>query len=319
VRPLAQALVAAFRRSRQVLRYDGRVAVITGAGRGLGRAHALLLAERGASVVVNDVGAELDGSSPSEQPARAVAAEITKAGGIAVADTSSVSTAEGAGAIVAGALREFGRIDIVVNNAGTTGRAAFGELDEDRLSATLASHLLGAFNVSRAAWTPMTRQGYGRIVNTTSAVGFFGMGQATAYAAAKMGIFGLTRSLAIEGEEHGVLVNALAPIAETRMARGVYGPLAPKLTPELVSAVLALLAHEECPVTGRVLSAGGGRVAELFVGATQGYFDPDLTPEAVSEHLAEALDRRGYAVPEDAMAEVGLTAASYGLATSSSG
>ena len=153
------------------------------------------------------------------------------------------------------------------------------------------------------------------IVTTSSAVGFFGMREATAYAAAKMGIYGLTRCLALEGEPHGIRVNALAPIAETRMARGVYGPLGPKLDPGLVAAVAALLAHEECPVTGRVLSAGGGRVAEIFVGVSQGYFDAALTPEAVREHLAEALDPADYEVPGDAMAEVELTAARYGLST----
>jgi NAD(P)-dependent dehydrogenase (short-subunit alcohol dehydrogenase family) len=302
-----------------VLRLDGRVAVVTGAGRGLGRAYAQLLAARGARVVVNDIGTDLFGTDPSEEPAREVAAEIVAAGGVAVADTHSVATTDGATAIVDKAVQQFGRVDIIVNNAGTTGKAEFGRLTDERLATTLASHLLGSLAICRAAWPGLVRQEYGRIVNTTSAVGFFGMREATAYAAAKMAVYGVTRCLALEGEEHGIRVNAVAPIAETRMARGVYGPLGPKLAPEQVAAVVALLAHEDCPVNGRVLSAGGGRVAEIFVGASQGYFDPALTPESVHEHVAEVLDRASYAVPADAMAEVELTGARYGLSTTGPG
>jgi NAD(P)-dependent dehydrogenase (short-subunit alcohol dehydrogenase family) len=298
-----------------MMRFDGRVAVVTGAGRGLGRAYARLLAGRGAQVVVNDLGADLFGDSPDSGPAEAVAAEITAAGGQAVADVNSVATTAGANAIVGTALRAFGRIDIVINNAGTTGKSGFSELTDQRLATTLASHLLGSTAVCRAAWGPMRKQGYGRIVNTTSAVGFFGMHQATAYAAAKMGVFGMTRCLALEGESLGIRVNGLAPIAETRMARGVYGALGPRLDPDLVAAVAALLAHEDCPLTGRVLTAGGGRVGEIFVGASQGYFDQNLTPEGVRDHLGEALDLTGFAVPADAMAEVELTAARYGVTT----
>lgn len=302
-----------------MLRLDGRVAVVTGAGRGLGRSYALLLAARGASVVVNDIGTDLFGSDPSDDPAREVAAEIAAAGGVARADTTSVATTEGATAIVETAVREFGRLDIVVNNAGTTGKSEFASLADERLAITLASHLLGSLAICRAAWPGMIRQEYGRIINTTSAVGFFGMREATAYAAAKMAVYGVTRCLALEGEPHGIRVNAVAPIAETRMARGVYGPLGPKLTPDLVAAVVAMLAHEDCPVSGRVLSAGGGRVAEIFVAASQGYFDAGLTPESVREHLAEVLDPAGYAVPGDAMAEVEITAARYGLSTTGPG
>jgi NAD(P)-dependent dehydrogenase (short-subunit alcohol dehydrogenase family) len=232
-----------------------------------------------------------------------------------VADANSVATTAGANAVVETALRAFGHVDIVINNAGTTGKSAFAELTEERLAVTLASHLLGSTAVCQAAWGPMRQQGYGRIVNTTSAVGFFGMHNATAYAAAKMGIFGMTRCLALEGAPHGIRVNGLAPVAETRMARGVYGELGPRLDPDLVAAVAAFLAHEDCPLTGRVLTAGGGRVGEIFVGATQGYFDPRLSPEDVGDHLGEALDLTGFALPADAMAEVELTATRYGLTT----
>jgi NAD(P)-dependent dehydrogenase (short-subunit alcohol dehydrogenase family) len=296
-----------------VLRFDGRAAIVTGGGRGLGRAYARLLADRGAQVVVNDLGTDLFGDHPDSATAEAVAAEITAAGGRAVANVNSVATTEGANAIVETALRAFGRVDIVINNAGTTGKSPFPELTGERLAATLASHLLGSVAVCQAAWGPMRRQRYGRIVNTTSAVGFFGMDHATAYAAAKMGVFGVTRCLALEGEPLGIRVNGLAPVAETRMARGVYGALGPRLDPDLVAAAAALLAHEDCPFTGRVLTAGGGRVGEIFIGATQGYFDPRLTPEAVRDHLGEVLDPTDFAVPEDAMAEVELTAARYGV------
>jgi len=292
-----------------MIRFDGQVAIVTGAGRGLGRAHALLLAARGAAVVVNDLGVALDGADPSAEPAVAVAAEIVAAGGSAVADTSDVSASDGGTAIVETALREFGRIDILVNNAGTSGgRLEFGDLDDDRLMSVLGSHLLGAFNVARAAWRPMVRQGYGRIVSTSSGVGLFGMARSTAYAAAEMGIVGLSRSLAVEGEQHGIKVNAVAPIASTRMANGVFGELDKHLDPSLVSSVVAFLAHRDCPVNGRILSAGGGRVAEVFIGTGRGYFNPALMPEDVHAHVAAALDHQDFELPADAMAEVAITA-----------
>jgi len=292
----------------EVLRFDGKVAVVTGAGGGLGRAHALVLAGRGAKIVVNDIGTAVDGSGGSADPADAVAAEINVAGGHAVADSHSVATEEGGTAIIAHTLDAFGRIDILVNNAGTTGRTSMAHFDVERFNLAIGSHLLGAFWTTKAAWPYLEGQGYGRIVNTTSGVGYFGMGGATVYAAAKMGIDGLTRSLAIEGEPHGVRCNSLAPFAQTRMAGTVYGELADKLDSTLVSSVVAYLAHEDCSVNGRVLSAGGGRVAEIFIGATIGYFDEALTPEVVAAHVAEATDRAGFIEPTDALDEVAIVA-----------
>lgn len=293
-----------------MLSFEGQVVVVTGAGRGLGRAHALLLAERGAAVVVNDLGGALDGSGASDGPAEAVVAEIRAAGGTAIADTHSVATSAGAAAIVAAALREFGRVDVVVNNAGNTGgHPTFGEIGDDEILSVLGVHLLGAFHVTQAAWASMKAQGYGRVVNTSSGVGFFGLPRATTYAAAKLGVVGLTRSLALEGAEHGIAVNAVAPIARTRMADGVFGDLDAHLDPARVASVVAYLAHRDCTLNGRILTAGAGRVGELFLGATTGHFADDLTPESVGENLQRAVDRSGYAVPETAMAEVAMTAA----------
>lgn len=293
-----------------MLDFEGQVAVVTGAGRGLGRAHALLLAARGAAVVVNDLGGALDGSGSSSAPADSVVAEIRSAGGQAVADSHSVATSAGGAAIIDKALHEFGRVDVVVNNAGNTGgHPVFGEINDDQLMSVLGVHLFGTFHVTQAAWVPMKEQRYGRVVNTSSGVGYFGLPHATTYAAAKLGIVGLTRSLAIEGAELGVKVNAVAPIARTRMADGVFGELDAHLDPGLVSPVVAYLAHRDCELSGTTLSAGAGRVAELFLGATRGHFDAELTPEDVRDHLAQALDRDGYDVPKDAMAEVAMTAA----------
>ncbi|GAA4994900.1 SDR family NAD(P)-dependent oxidoreductase [Yinghuangia aomiensis] len=296
------------------MKLTGKVAIVTGAGRGLGRAHALMLASLGAAVVVNDLGAELDGSGGSADAAESVAAEIIAAGGTAVANPDSVATSAGAAAIVETALRAFGRLDILVNNAGTTGGLVeFGDLDDDRLMSVLGSHLIGCFNVSRAVWRPMAAQGYGRIVNTTSGVGLFGMGRGVAYAAAKMGIVGLTRSLAIEGAAHGIKVNAIAPIAATRMAGPVFGALDEHLDPARVSPVVAYLAHADCRITGRVFSVGGGRVGEVFFGAADGYFNPELTPDDVAANLDAALDHTAFVLPTDAMDEVDITARMHGL------
>ncbi|MDF1606508.1 SDR family NAD(P)-dependent oxidoreductase [Nocardioides sp. YIM 152315] len=300
--------------ARAVIGFEGKVAIVTGAGRGLGRSHALLLAERGAAVVVNDLGGALDGSGGSAEPAEAVAAEIRASGGRAVADDHDVASAAGAVAIVDSALEHFGQIDVVVNNAGVTGgRKSFADLSPDEFAAVLGPHLLGTANVTRAAWPAMASRGRGRVVNTTSGVGLWGMSHASAYAAAKMGIVGLTVSLAHEGAEAGIAVNAVAPIARTRMADGVFGSLDPHLDPSLVSSVVAYLAHDECTLSGRVLSAGAGRVAEVFIGTGPGLFDAALTPEELQTHVDRARDRTAYTVPDSAMAEVALTAACHGL------
>jgi len=199
--------------------FDGRVAVVTGAGRGLGRSYARLLAERGASVVVNDLGGSIEGDGADAGPAQSVVEEIVAAGGRAVADTHDVSTQAGGEAIIDAAIEHFGRIDIVVNNAGIIRWAGLPEVDLANLEAHLAVHLVGSFNTTRAAWPHFVEQGYGRVVLTTSS-GLFGFDNNLSYAAAKAGVVGLARSAKLAGEPHGIKVNLIAPAAQTRMAGG---------------------------------------------------------------------------------------------------
>jgi len=269
------------------LRFDDRVAIITGAGGGLGRSHALLLASRGAKVLVNDLGGALDGSGSSASAAQRVADEITALGGRAVANHDSVATAEGGEAIVQAAIDAFGRVDIVINNAGILRDKAFHKMNADFIDAVIDVHLKGALFVSRPAFALMRAQGYGRIVNTSSASGLFGnFGQAN-YGAAKAGLAGLTRVLAIEGAEHGITVNAIAPIALTRMTEGILGDLAAKVAPETVSPVVAYLTNEECSVNGHIYSVAGGRIARIFVAETNGVVLKENTPEAIQAQWVE--------------------------------
>ena len=288
------------------LGFDGRVAIVTGAGNGLGRAHARLLAARGAQVVVNDLGGAVDGAGASSGPAGAVAREIEDAGGVALANTDTVATPDGGRALVDAAVGAFGRVDIVVNNAGILRDRSFHNLTPDELDPVLDVHLRGSFFVTVPAWRVMRERGYGRVVFTSSASGILGnFGQAN-YGAAKMGVVGMTRVLAIEGARHGIRVNAIAPMARTRMTDGLLGDMHDRLDPELVSPVAAWLAHERCSVTGEVFTVGGGRVGRMFVGVTPGYFKPDLTIEDVDAHLDEIRDEAGYVVPADSMGELPL-------------
>src|SRR5579862_2589001 len=263
--------------------FDGRVAIVTGAGGGLGRAHALLLAARGARVVVNDVGGSVSGEGGDAGPAQRVVDEIVAAGGEAVADTNSVATPEGGAAIVATALEQFGQLDIVVNNAGILRDKTFQNMTADLLGPVLDVHLKGAFYVTRPAWAHMRERNYGRVVNTSSNSGILGNFGQSNYGAAKMGLVGFTRVLAVEGAKYQIKVNAIAPIAKTRMTEEILGRLGDKIEPQLVSPIVAFLAHEDCPVTGEVYSAGGGRIARFFIGLTPGYYNPSLTVEDRSE------------------------------------
>jgi NAD(P)-dependent dehydrogenase (short-subunit alcohol dehydrogenase family) len=277
------------------LRFEGRVAVVTGAGRGLGRAYAQLLAARGASVVVNDLGGSMEGDGADAGPAVDVVAEISAAGGDALADTGDVSTEAGAAGLVDAALQRFGRIDIAIANAGIMRWHRFPDVTADDLSAHLAVHTLGSFHLARAAWPHLVEREYGRIVLTTS-TGMLGMQGNTSYGVAKGGVLGLMRSLSVAGRKHGIVANCIAPAASTRMA----GDGGPDLPPEHVAPMVAVLAHETCPVTGEVLAAGGGRFSRLFVGATPGWVaDGAPTPEDVAAHWAEVTDEAGYAVPRD--------------------
>lgn len=270
------------------LRFDGRVAVVTGAGGGLGRAYCELLGMRGAQVVVNDV---------DQDQASATVDEVVAAGGTAVADHSSVAKREGGEALIAGAVAAFGRIDIVVNNAGILRDKAFHNLTPELIEPVLDVHLGGAFWVTRPAWAHMRKQGYGRVVNTTSSAGLLGnFGQAN-YAAAKMGVVGLTRAMAVEGAGKGITVNAVAPLARTAMTTALLGPLGERLDPALVAPVVAWLCHEDCDVSGEIYSAGGGRVARFFIGLTPGWCDIDITPEKVRDNFGAVSSEAGYSVP----------------------
>lgn len=284
------------------LSFDGRVAVVTGAGRGIGRAYARLLAERGARVVVNDLGGSIEGRGADEAPASGVVAEIVAAGGAAIADTSDVATPAGAQALVAAAVERFGRVDALVNNAGIMRWAGPPDVDADNLAAHLAVHVGGSFNTTRAAWPHMVEQGYGRIVMTTSA-GVFGLPTNTSYATAKGAVIGLTRSLTTAGAAHGIKVNLIAPAAFTRMA-GEATAEPPHMSPELVAPMAAFLAHEDCPVSGEIYAAGAGRFARIFVASTEGYVHGGAAPtiEDVAEHWTEINDETGYSVPSDLMA-----------------
>jgi NAD(P)-dependent dehydrogenase (short-subunit alcohol dehydrogenase family) len=299
------------RRSRKVkeLGFEGRVAVITGAGGGLGRSHALELADRGARVVVNDLGGSLDGSGSDASAARIVAEEIIARGGEAVANHDSVATPEGGAAIVQQALDAFGRVDIVINNAGILRDKSFHNMTPELIDPVLDVHLKGAFNVTRPAYEWMRRQSYGRILSTASAAGVFGnFGQAN-YGAAKMGLVGLARVLATEGARNNIKSNVIVPVAKSRMTESLMGDLVARFAPEFVSRVAAWLVHDECPVSGELYSVGAGHVARIFLGETRGWTEIDeskFTVEAVRDHFEQIRAEDGYAVPNNVGDEIAL-------------
>jgi NAD(P)-dependent dehydrogenase (short-subunit alcohol dehydrogenase family) len=292
------------------LRFDGRVAIVTGAGRerGLGESHARMLAQRGAKVVVNDLAVE------GKTPAQRVSDEINAAGGTAVANGDDVSSASGGEAIVATALDHFGRVDIVINNAGTSTQASFPEANDlDEFTRSFEVHLGGAFNVTRAAWRHFVANDYGRILNTTSSA-LLGLpsqisyadreklGNAgVSYATMKSAMIGLTKCLASYAESRNIRANAIAPAAATQLAPHNVTRLETgeeiSLDPGLVSAGVVLLVHELCPVTGEVFGIGGGRVDRLFVGATEGYLEVELTPERLLENWERVMDTDQFWIP----------------------
>jgi NAD(P)-dependent dehydrogenase (short-subunit alcohol dehydrogenase family) len=287
--------------------FEGRVAVVTGAGRGIGRAHALLLADRGASVVVNDLGGSMEGQGADAGVAAAVAEEIVATGGAAAADSSDVATVAGARTLIETALERFGRLDILINNAGIIRWAGLPDADEDNLTSHLAVHTVGSFNTTRAAWPHMVAQGYGRIVMTTS-TGIFGLPQNLSYATAKAAVIGLTRSLKTAGTRHGIKINLIAPAAFTRMAGqpashlgADAGDASTPMSPDLVAPMVAFLAHEACPVSGEIYAAGAGRFSRIFIASTPGYVHATSEPtmEDIAQNWATINDETGYYVPAD--------------------
>ncbi|WP_101952096.1 SDR family NAD(P)-dependent oxidoreductase [Mycobacterium sp. 3519A] len=263
------------------LRFDDRVAVVTGGGRGLGRSYALLLAEQGAKVVVNDVDAA---------PAEDVVSEITSAGGDAVASVGSVAFPEGGQAIIDAATDRYGRIDILVHNAGNVLRASLKEMSYADFEAVVDVHLRGAFHVVRPAFPLMCDAGYGRIVLTSSIGGLYGNHEVANYAVAKAGVIGLSNVAALEGAAHGVKSNVIVPAAVTRMAEGIDTSAYPPMGPELVAPVVGWLAHESCSVTGEMFIALAGRVARAVVAETPGVYRPSWSIADVADHITAIRD-----------------------------
>jgi NAD(P)-dependent dehydrogenase (short-subunit alcohol dehydrogenase family) len=275
--------------------------VVTGGGRGLGRAYALLLAERGARVVVNDLGGSVGGEGADAGPAARVAEEIVAAGGAAIADGSDVADPAGAAALVGAAVDRFGRLDALVNNAGIVEWAGFPDIDEANLAHHLDVHVHGSFNTALAAWPHLVASPAARVVMTASA-GIFGLADNTSYATAKGGVLGLTRSLALAGAPQGIAVNAVAPAAWTRMAGpvGAGGAVEAAMAPELAAPLVAYLAHPECTANGEVYTAGAGRFARLFLAVTPGWVAEGApSMEDVARHWEEIGDEAGYVVPAD--------------------
>jgi NAD(P)-dependent dehydrogenase (short-subunit alcohol dehydrogenase family) len=299
---------------------SGRVAVVTGAGTGMGRSHALALAALGAGVVVNDLGTSVAGRPDTDTDGAArVAAEIASAGGSAVSNSDSVATAAGGRAVVEQAMDTFGRVDIVVNNAGVLRDGLFEDLTTQDWEIVRSVHLDGAFHVTQPAWRHMKAAGHGRIVFTTSAAGIFGNSSNAAYGAAKAGLVGLTRMLAVEGRPFGITANAIAPLASTRMSAtpGVGGRvpatealpgLFALLTPEHVSPVVAWLASPGCTTSGEVFSVGGGRIARVFVGVGPGTVLDEATVQYVEDGWEQARRLSPHSVPADMGDELALFA-----------
>lgn len=277
------------------LRWDDRVAIVTGAGRNLGRAYALFLASRGARVLVNDLGVAISdtdgsGAAPAENPALAVVDEIRAGGGEAAESTHDVTTVEGGEAIAHTALDAFGRVDVLINNAGVVRQAPFEDYGPDLSTPVFDSQLGGHFNVTRPVWRAMKDAGYGRVLNLSSGAGLWGVPGMTGYSAAKMGVVGLTRALALEGAEHGINVNVIAPCAKTRP--GGFGPIPASpalhewLSPDVITPVAAWLVHEDCQATGECFSVGGGYIGRVVVAVNDGWRgERPLTVEAVRDRF----------------------------------
>jgi len=293
------------------IRFDDRVAIITGAGGGLGRTYALDFASRGAKVVVNDLGGAADGTGGGTSAADQVVKEIEQAGGTAVANYDSVSTPEGGAAVVQRALDNFGKVDVVVNNAGILRDKSFAKLEPQDLEAVIDVHLKGAFFVSQPAFRNMKENSYGRLLFTASAAGVFGNFGQTNYGAAKMGLVGLMHVLAVEGAKNNIKANAIMPIAHTRLTEDLLGPMAEKLDPECVTPLVTYLCSEQCELTHELFSVGGGRFARVFVGLAPGWNagpDAKVSAEEVQAHIDQIRDQTGYVVPDSIADEMKIIA-----------
>ena len=289
------------------IRFDGRVAIITGAGGGLGKSHALEFAKRGAQVVVNDLGGSMDGSGAGNAAADIVVKEIEAAGGTAVANYDSVSTKEGGASIVQTAVDNFGQVDILVNNAGILRDRSFAKMSEEEMTLVLDVHLRGAFYVSQPAFIEMKKGNYGRFVHTASAAGVFGnFGQAN-YGAAKMGLVGLSNVLSQEGTKNNIKSNVIAPIAMTRMTEGIMGEMGLNLDPAYVTSMVAFLSSEACDFTHEIFSVGAGRFARVFIGLCQGYTDGKeggVSVEEVRDNIGQIRNSDGFTIPGSAADEM---------------
>ena len=282
------------------IRFDGKVAVITGAGGGLGRTYALEFARRGAQIVVNDLGGAADGTGSGSAMADAVVKEINEAGGSAVANYDSVADPKSGEAIVQTALDSFGRVDVVINNAGVLRDKTFVKLSPEELELVIDVHLKGAFFVSQPAFRVMKENGYGRFVFTTSAAGVFGNFGQSNYGAAKLGLVGLSNVLSQEGAKYDIKSNVIAPIARTRMTEQLLGPLAEALDPECVTPLVTFLASDACDFTHEVFSVGGGRFARIFTGLAPGWFAGRAakpSAEEIRDHMDQIQNPEGYTIP----------------------
>jgi len=288
--------------------FDGRVAIVTGAGGGLGRTYALDIASRGGAVVVNDLGGSVDGQGGSDSAAQKVVDEIKAKGGEAVANHSSVATKEGGEAIVASAVDAFGKVDVVVNNAGILRDKSFVKLGVEDLDLVLDVHLRGAFFVSQPAFKVMKDNGYGRFIFTASNSGVFGNFGQSNYGAAKNGLVGLSNVLAVEGAKNGILSNVICPVARTRMTEELLGAAADALDPELVTPMVVYLASEACTFTHETFSAAAGRYARIFTGLAPGWFagkGVSVSAEDIASHIDQIEAQEGYIVPTSSADELG--------------
>jgi len=295
--------------------FDGRVAIVTGAGGGLGRSYATELARRGARVVVNDLGGSVDGTGAEHRAADAVVEAIRLNGGEALANYDSVATPKGGAAIVESALAEFGTVDIVVNNAGILRDRSFSNMSLEELHGVLDTHLKGAFYVSMPAFRAMKEKGYGRFVHTSSNSGLFGnFGQAN-YGAAKMGLVGLSNVLAIEGAKYGIASNVIAPVARTRMTETLLGPLADMVDPQQVMPMVVYLCSEANQFTHEIFTAGGGRYGRIFIGTNEGWFAGSKvvpTVETIAANLDTIRDVTEYEIPATSNDELMILARLFG-------